>query len=136
MFIQLSQRSRAQLATAHPDLIRLFNEVSKRTGTTVIKGHRPHDEQDDCFARGVSKLRWPDSKHNSWPSEAVDAGPSPLPPAPWAREPFIAFAKIVFEVAAELAIPLRWGADWDRDGKMGEPGEWDYPHFELVSPSS
>lgn len=134
-WIQLDRNSQAQLATAHPDLIRLFNEVSKRIPTTIIKGHRPKLEQDAAYAAKRSKLMWPYSKHNPWPSEAVDAGPKPIPPG-WPVEPFLAFAKIVLATAVELGIPIRWGGDWDRDGVAQESGEWDLPHFELVRPSS
>jgi peptidoglycan L-alanyl-D-glutamate endopeptidase CwlK len=28
-------------------------------------------------------------------------------------------------------VPLRWGADWNRNGNPRERGESDSPHFEL-----
>jgi peptidoglycan L-alanyl-D-glutamate endopeptidase CwlK len=37
----------------------------------------------------------------------------------------------MFQAAQELKTTIRWGADWDRDGKPRERGESDSPHFEL-----
>jgi peptidoglycan L-alanyl-D-glutamate endopeptidase CwlK len=38
----------------------------------------------------------------------------------------------MFAAAKELGVPIRWGADWERDGKPRERGVTDSPHFELV----
>lgn len=40
-------------------------------------------------------------------------------------------AKEMFKAAKEIGFPIRWGADWDRDGKPRERGETDNPHFEI-----
>lgn len=129
-WIQLSTISRARLATCHPDLVRLFNEVSKRVPTAIICGHRAQVEQDRAFDEKKSEKRWPHSTHNPWPSRATDAGPAKLD---WSdRTAFLRFAEVVLEVARELGIPIRWGGDWDGDGKIGEPGEYDLVHFELA----
>ena len=42
---------------------------------SVICGHRTEAEQNDAHARGASKLRWPKSRHNSYPSMACDVAP-------------------------------------------------------------
>lgn len=34
--------------------------------------------------------------------------------------------------AAELKTRIRYGGDWDQDGKLREKGETDSPHFELA----
>ena len=52
---------------------------------------------------------------------------------------FDKIAKAMFEaqkqLKAEGKIPtnttMRWGADWDSDGKPREKGETDSPHFEI-----
>jgi peptidoglycan L-alanyl-D-glutamate endopeptidase CwlK len=41
-------------------------------------------------------------------------------------------ADAMFAAAKELNIKIRWGRDWDQDGIIGEKGETDGPHFELV----
>jgi peptidoglycan L-alanyl-D-glutamate endopeptidase CwlK len=38
---------------------------------------------------------------------------------------------VMLEAAQFIVVPIRWGADWDRDGKRRERGESDSPHFEL-----
>lgn len=43
-----------------------------------------------------------------------------------------AIAAAMLQAAAELKVPMRWGKDWDMDGKYEEKGETDGPHFELV----
>ena len=36
------------------------------------------------------------------------------------------------EAARIEKVRVRWGRDWDEDGVIGEKGETDGPHFELV----
>jgi peptidoglycan L-alanyl-D-glutamate endopeptidase CwlK len=38
----------------------------------------------------------------------------------------------MFNAAKELNVDIRWGADWNQNGKKREKGETDSPHFELV----
>jgi peptidoglycan L-alanyl-D-glutamate endopeptidase CwlK len=45
---------------------------------------------------------------------------------------FDAIALAMFSAASEIGVRLRWGADWDMNGKPRERGESDSPHFELV----
>lgn len=42
--------------------------------------------------------------------------------------------RAMFLAAKALGVRIRWGADWDQDGVPWEKGEYDGPHFELVSP--
>jgi len=44
---------------------------------------------------------------------------------------FDKLAKTMFEAAKDVGATIRWGADWDLDGKAREKGESDNPHFEL-----
>lgn len=107
-----SVSSATKLATAHEDLQRLFKEVVKRTNCSIICGHRNQAEQNQAFTIGTSKLAWPNSKHNSVPSMAVDAMPYPLS---WTDRPSIdALAAVVKEVAKELGIAVQWGGDFPR----------------------
>jgi len=45
---------------------------------------------------------------------------------------FDAIATAMFAASAELGVPIRWGADWNRNGKPREWGETDRPHWELA----
>jgi peptidoglycan L-alanyl-D-glutamate endopeptidase CwlK len=77
---KFSKRSLGNLSTAHP-LLKEVCEIALAEGIidfVVIEGHRDKATQDRYFAEGASKLRWPKSKHNRFPSEAVDIVPYPV----------------------------------------------------------
>ena len=132
----LSQKSLAQLATCHPDLQRVVREAIKYFDFTVIEGHRGKDAQEAAYAKGLTKVRWPNGKHNQTPSLAVDIAPYPID---WseskkAHERFVYMAGIVMATAARMGVRLRWGGDWNQNQDMRDEGFRDYPHFELVLP--
>lgn len=65
-------------------------------------------------------------------SHAFDALPYPFTNADWNNAArFNAMADLMFRAAAIAKVKIRWGADWDEDGKPREKGEFDSPHFEL-----
>lgn len=132
--------SREKLETCHPDLIRIFHEISKYHDTTILCGHRNEYEQQDAFDKGYSGVQFPNSKHNQKPSVAIDAAPYPVD---WEDiERFCYFAGKVRFIAdrlfreGEITHELGWGGDWDRDECMRDDKERkalrDYPHYELV----
>ncbi len=43
-----------------------------------------------------------------------------------------AFAHAVLAKAAEMGIKIRWGGDWNGNGKSDDEKFFDGPHFELV----
>ena len=119
----LTPRSARRLAECHPDLVRLFEAVLAEVDFTVLCGHRNQAEQDAAYAAGKSRLRWPRSRHNSLPSQAVDVVPYPCD---WNDlDAFRALAAVVKRKAAELGIAVAWGGDWK--------GLIDMPHWELAS---
>ena len=127
---EFGKRSRDQLATAHPDLQRLFNEVIKHYDCAVIIGHRGEQAQNEAVEHGMSKLKWPDSPHNKTPSQAVDVAPYPVD---WKNiKSFYHFAGYVKAVADQLGIAIRWGGDWDGDFDLTDQNFFDLPHFELI----
>jgi len=126
---KFSQLSIERLNTCHPDLIRLFNEVIKVVDCTIVCGHRGEKEQNEAFRTGKSKLKFPNSKHNSSPSMAVDVVPWPVDWTDYKR--FYHFAGIVYGVAHSLGIRIRWGGDWDGDFNLKEEKFLDLPHYEL-----
>lgn len=98
-----------------------------------VCGHRNKQEQDAAVFAKTTKLAWPNSKHNSLPSLAVDIVPSPFYAAMWKqREPWEALAQVVLQCAAELDVKIRWGGDWNGDGRSSDERFFDGPHFELV----
>lgn len=122
--------STERLATTHPLLQKVFNEVVKKFDNTIVCGHRSVREQEEAFSAGKSKVRF--GKHNIYPSLAVDAAPWPLD---WNDlERFTRFGFYVMGVAAGMGVPLRWGRDWDGDFDLNDQKFNDFPHFELVRP--
>lgn len=61
--------------------------------------------------------------------KAVDLLPAPYDWKELRRFDMVAAA--MEGAAKKLGIDIRWGADWDEDGKPRERGETDSPHFEL-----
>jgi peptidoglycan L-alanyl-D-glutamate endopeptidase CwlK len=129
---KLTALSLSKLATCHRDLQRLVKAlVEDGVALHVLCGHRNKYEQDKAFADGKSRLKFPKSKHNSYPAKAVDLTPVPLD---WsAQGAFLELAAKVQAKAKALGIKLRYGGDWDQDGKVLERGENDLVHFELVA---
>jgi peptidoglycan L-alanyl-D-glutamate endopeptidase CwlK len=127
---RFSFKSKQHLATAHPDLQRLFNEVIKTYDLIILCGHRPVAEQQKLYAQGRTtpgkKVTNVDGvrvkgRHNYKPSLAIDAAPYPLD---WKdTERFREMGEVVEKVAKRLGITISWGGRWKRFS--------DLPHFEL-----
>jgi len=127
---QFSARSLSRLDTCEQDLQDVFEEVIKHFDCTILCGHRGEEEQNKAFVLRRTKVQFPNSKHNSIPSKAVDAVPYPIN---WNdRERMTYFAGFVKGVAASKGIKIRWGGDWDQDTEVMDNGFDDLPHFELV----
>lgn len=136
---QFSPMSQRRLATAHPELQRLFNEVIKYWDCTIAFGHRGQADQEVAFNEKRSKHRWPLSKHNRFPSLAVDAYPYSLSQGrmlngdkPEDKLDIIYFCGFVFGLAAMMKIELRHGGDWNGNRLISDESFKDLPHFELV----
>jgi peptidoglycan LD-endopeptidase CwlK len=126
----LSPASKTRLASCAPDLQQLVTDVARTFPCTVLEGHRGQAAQDAAYAAGKTKVRWPNGKHNSQPSRAVDLAPTPID---WQdRERFTLFAGFVLGTAAARGIRLRWGGDWNRNFQVSDNGFDDLVHFELV----
>lgn len=99
---------------------------------SIITGHRGKEEQNQKFAEGKSKVRWPNGKHNSDPSTAVDFQPYPVPERReklWASLAYIAGRAI--EIGRRRGLVVRWGGDWDGDGDLTDQNFDDLYHLEL-----
>lgn len=136
--------STMRLNTASPNMQRLMRAVMAKQlmDFAVLQGHRGEVEQNSAFESGASKVRWPNSRHNSNPSTAVDIAPYPID---WGEEGsqahrrkaigrFYKLAGIVLATAKELGIEVRWGGDWAMDGNVFNQTFDDLVHFEEVLP--
>ena len=123
------RRSRANLSTCDQQLQDLFNEVIKHVDCSVLEGHRDKKGQNKAYDEGKSKVRFPDGRHNTSPSSAVDVTPYPVR---WLdRERQTLFAGFCLGMATRMGIQVRWGGDWDGDYQVKDNKFDDFPHFEL-----
>lgn len=144
MGFNLGDRSRKNLIGVHPKLIKIVERAIQITKQDffVNEGVRTPQRQKELYAQGRTKpgpkVTWTlQSNHFKKAStgfgHAVDIYPYPYKDtgsnAYAAKQRVV--AKAMFEAADQLDIPIRWGADWDMDGRYGERGEGDSPHFEL-----
>jgi peptidoglycan LD-endopeptidase CwlK len=102
---------------------------------TVKCTYRGKEEQDAYYNADPpkSKVRWPDSKHNTNPSKAVDAVPYVNGKASWNKLHCCVLAGVILAVAKKLGVRIRWGGNWDMDGEpITDQDFQDLVHFEEV----
>jgi len=128
---EFSKRSMKHLSMADPLLIALFRKVLKVHDCSILCGYRDAADQNRLLKRGLSKLQFPNSKHNQIPSLAVDV--APYPHTTWTdMKRFYHFIGIVKGIASEMDIKIRCGNDWDMDNDLDDQKFNDLIHFELV----
>lgn len=165
----LGKTSRDFLKGVHPDLKRLAYEMSRRIDAekkrrgglykfdfSVKDGVRGEAAQEKAFKSGNSKVKFPNSKHNKKPSQAIHFLPYPIR---WPQKPTIIIAMsdaaisryrrelkvyakqlgrfyqligFVQAVATDLNIQVRSGSDWNRDGDIMDQNFDDLAHWEVV----
>lgn len=123
-------KSNNNLSSCDIRLVRLFTEVVKNYNCSILQGHRDKKTQEEYFNSGKSKVKYPNSKHNSYPSKAIDVAPYPIDWEDTNR--FYHFAGYVKGIADRLGIKLRWGGDWDGDLTFSDQSFNDLVHFELL----
>ena len=128
------ERSRKALESANPKLRQLFEEVVKHRDCTVLCGFRNEEDQERAFQHGFSKVRYPNSKHNNYPSNAVDVVPWPIDWNDLRR--FDNFAGYVQATADRLGIKVKWGGDFSHDGNLKNDVFVDRPHWEIYEEGS
>lgn len=141
MAFTFGERSRKNLKGVHPNLVKVLERALELSSIDffVNEGVRTPERQQELYAQGRTKpgpkVTWTlKSNHFINPrtgyGHAVDIYAHPFNPN---QSPVTsrALAAVMLRAAHELDIPIRWGADWDRDGVFYEKGESDSPHFEL-----
>ncbi len=102
----------------------------------VVEGLRTKQRQQELYNQGRTTpgkvVTWTlQSKHIE--GRAVDLAPLIDGAVDWNDlKKFDAIAKAMQAAAKELGVSIRWGADWNQNGKAREKGETDSPHFELA----
>ena len=128
----LSQISKERLLECDEKLQSIVKELLKTFNVTVLQygGHRSLQVQQMLFEAGKSKVVYPNSKHNSEPSRAVDIAPYPVDWDDLYR--FYYMAGEVFRIAHFKGINIRWGGDWNGNKDFSDQNFNDLPHFELL----
>ena len=130
MTYKFGNTSTSRILTCHQDIQKLFYHVIRNYNCSVLCGHRSENEQNAAFADKKSKLKWPQSKHNSDPSTAIDIAPFPID---WEdHDRFYHFAGYVLANSERLKIKVRWGGDWDSDKEFKDQKFNDLVHWELL----
>ncbi len=85
----------------------------------IICGYRGETEQNAAFYAGRSKVRFPNSKHNSLPARAYDRVPYPIPlnaAGDWDDKSPLwdQLAALEQQCADELGIEIISSIPWDR----------------------
>lgn len=142
MGYKFGKKSKKQLDTCHEDIQAICNEVIKSFDFSVLEGTRTLELQQMYFKYGKSKLDGiiKKSKHQSFPSNAVDIAPYPIDfrNKSKAKARFYLLAGYMFQASIELyrrgliTHKLRWGGDWDSDKEFEDQSFDDLPHFELI----
>jgi len=131
---KFSEESIRILKGAEADLQLICNELIKIFDFKMLCSYRDKAGQDKAIADGTSKTPWPTSKHNVYPSQAVDIAPwfVDTPHIKWDekhRRAFYYMMGMAVAIAARHNIQVRIGANWDMDN---DPDDSDLPHIELV----
>jgi peptidoglycan LD-endopeptidase CwlK len=132
--IRWGKGSLAVRATLAPPLIALADDVAQfvppKFDHTLLCGHRNEAAQNKAFADKRSTKRWPDSKHNVFPSLALDVLPYP---DDWLDELRIARLIGIYDARAiGLGIAIRVGLDFNGNGRSRDERFIDAWHLELV----
>lgn len=128
---KFGKNSLENLDTCHEDLKKILNIAIQYVDFTVTAGHRNKEKQDLFFEQGYSKLKYPNSKHNKYPSLAVDIVPynNGIDYKNLDRYKNIVF--FIKGIAYSLGIEVRLGCDWDNDFETTDHRFVDLPHIEL-----
>jgi len=147
---KFSKSSLSKLETCHQDLQTVFHYVIKTQDCTIIHGHRTPEEQFELFQKGRSEVNgiWrvtdparvvtykngynDKSKHNAYPSLAVDVMPyyGIKPHIRWddfeGMKAFGNYVKGVIDMMIKYGTidnNITWGGDWK--------SFLDYPHWQI-----
>lgn len=128
------EKSQHVYDTLDPALQRIMDRVLHEVADiSLLYGFRNEAEQNRLFDEGKSQLRFPKSKHNHYPSIAVDFAPYPYPKREtklWAALAYVAGRAIA--IAAQEGIILRWGGDWNQNGDLTDQHFDDLFHLEIA----
>ncbi|ELX2304359.1 M15 family metallopeptidase [Yersinia enterocolitica] len=129
-YFNLSQRSEKNLLGVNPELVKVVRRAIQITQVDfmVIEGLRSAERQRELVTKGASQTL--NSRHLT--GHAVDCVPLIAGAIPWNdKSKFKAVSDAMFQAAKELGVRIRWGGDWNENGRSDDERFYDGPHFEL-----
>lgn len=123
-----SDRSKAHRNECERDLREVLDEAIKYVDFSVVTGFRDMAQQNKAFTDGKSQLRWPKSRHNTFPSQAFDIIPYP---AGWdaTYEQWYELATYIMRAGIKLGVRIEWGGHWKNFTGQGDKDR-DWAHYE------
>ena len=130
---KFSQKSLKHLNECDDRLIQIANEAIKRIDFSVIDGARTEEEAKANQVKGRS---WTNKSKRCRKAKGYAFDFIPYPFKNWNDlGGFEKVAKVLKEEAEKLSIKVRWGGDWNMNGKYDDEiarGSYDGGHFELM----
>lgn len=126
----LGKRSITNLRGVWPELVAVVRRAIELSPVdfTVIEGVRTEERQRQLVRNGASQTL--NSRHLT--GHAVDCAPLVNGAIPWNdKTQFKAVSDAMFAAAKELGVKIRWGGDWNENGRSDDERFYDGPHFEL-----
>lgn len=132
---KFGNNSRKHLDTLEPRLRKVAVQVMEWQiyDFSIVWGHRGEEAQNQAYLEGNSSKQWPDSKHNQYPSTALDFAPYIAGIGiPWKdTHAFAVIGGLFIAAGAMHNIPIVYGGDWDMDGETTDQRLKDWGHVEL-----
>lgn len=135
MALIFGKRSIKSLNSSHPDLTVVMKQALsfEVMDFCVIEGHRNEKRQNWLFEMNKSQKRFPHSKHNKKPSEAVDIAPWVNGKISWYAPYFHVLSGVILAAAKLRGVEIRWGGNWNRDLEpLTDQTFQDLGHFEVI----
>ncbi|MHA2163593.1 MAG: M15 family peptidase [Candidatus Thorarchaeota archaeon] len=127
---EFGQKSLKRLETLDRKLVDVLTLAIRIMDFSVLSTHRTMHEQEELYENGFSRKKFPNSKHNTYPSKAVDIAPYPID---WSEDDrFYVLAGVIRACAHKYGVKLRWGGDWDGDDDLHDQTFMDLGHYELI----
>jgi peptidoglycan L-alanyl-D-glutamate endopeptidase CwlK len=122
-----------RFSTLHILLQEIVIEANRIIPIFIIEGHRGEAAQNKAFDTGKSKVKWPNGKHNTTPSKAVDIGPIVNGNIPWNNMQQFAYMNgIIRGIAFSMGVKIRQGIDFNMNGVVTDDKFNDAVHIELM----
>lgn len=145
MSFEYGNKSFKKLETCHPILrsIAFKTLLVSPYDITIVHGWRGEELQNYLYSENVSKVKFPNSRHNKTNdpvivdshtlSDALDFAPYVNNTIYWNdTHVFSVIAGCFMSVAKGMGYTLRWGGDWDSDGQTTDQSFMDWGHLEMV----